>query len=44
MRRKPAWPLAAIVAVSFVARTALAWLRATPALFPDEFIYASVGR
>lgn len=44
MRRNPAWPLAAIVAVSFVARTALAWLRATPALFPDEYIYASVGR
>ena len=44
MRRTPALALAAIVALSFVARTGLAWLRSTPALFPDEYIYASVGR
>ncbi len=44
MKRKPVWALAAIVAVSVVVRTGLAWLRATPALFPDEYIYASVGR
>ena len=44
MRRHSAWALGAVVAASFVARTGLAWLRATPALFPDEYIYASVGR
>src|SRR5581483_8463820 len=44
MRRNPLWAVAAIVGLSFVVRTGLAWLRATPALFPDEYIYASVGR
>jgi hypothetical protein len=44
MKRNPLWAVAAIVGVSFAARTGLAWLRATPALFPDEYIYASVGR
>jgi len=44
MRRNPKLALAAIVGVSFIVRTGLAWLRATPALFPDEYIYASVGR
>ena len=44
VKRTPALWLAAIVGVSFVVRTALAWLRATPALFPDEYIYASIGR
>ena len=38
------WLVGAIVGVSFVVRTGLAWMRATPALFPDEYIYASVGR
>lgn len=42
-RTVPVW-LVAIVGASFVVRTALAWLRATPALFPDEYIYASIGR
>src|SRR5581483_54424 len=44
MRRNPLCVVGAIVGVSFVVRTGLAWLRATPALFPDEYIYASVGR
>src|SRR5262249_5511570 len=36
--------LAVIVGASFVVRTALAWLRSAPALFPDEYIYSSIGR
>ena len=44
MKRHSAYALAAIVAASFIARTALAWLRSVPALFPDEYIYASIGR
>jgi hypothetical protein len=44
VKRHPAYALAALVAISFVVRTALAWLRATPALFPDEYIYSSIGR
>src|SRR5262245_11476024 len=36
--------LAVIVGASFVVRTAMAWLRSAPALFPDEYIYASIGR
>jgi hypothetical protein len=36
--------LAALVATSFVARTTAAWLRSVPALFPDEYIYSSIGR
>jgi hypothetical protein len=42
--RRPVYALAALVGVSFVVRTALAWLRSAPALFPDEYIYASIGR
>lgn len=44
MSRRPAYALVALVGVSFVVRTALAWLRATPSLFPDEYIYSSIGR
>lgn len=44
VRRAPFIWLAAIVGASFVVRTAVAWLRSTPALFPDEYIYASIGR
>jgi hypothetical protein len=44
VKRSPAFALAALVAASFVARTALAWLRSTPALFPDEYIYSAIGR
>ena len=36
--------LAGIVAASFVLRTAAGWLRATPVYFPDEYIYAELGR
>jgi hypothetical protein len=36
--------LAALVTTSFVVRTTLAWLRSVPALFPDEYIYSSIGR
>jgi len=44
VRRSAPTALSAIVAVSFVARTALAWLRAIPAFFPDEYTYAALGR
>ena len=44
MKHRVAYALAAVVAASFVIRTALAWLRAVPALFPDEYIYSSIGR
>ena len=36
--------LAALVAVSFGLRAALAWLRATPTFFADEYIYAELAR
>jgi hypothetical protein len=36
--------LAAIVGVSFAVRMGVAWLRAVPALFPDEYTYAALGR
>jgi hypothetical protein len=36
--------LLAIVGVSFLARTVVGWLQATPSLMPDEYIYASIGR
>jgi hypothetical protein len=36
--------LAAVVGASFVIRTVVAWLRAAPALFPDEYTYAALGR
>jgi hypothetical protein len=36
--------LASIVAASFLVRTALAWLRATPTFFSDEYIYSELGR
>ena len=44
MRRAPDPWLVAIVGASFVVRTALGWLRATPVFFPDEYIYAALGR
>ncbi len=44
MRPRPVYLLAALVGASFVIRTALAWLRSTPALFPDEYIYSAIGR
>ncbi len=44
VKREHVPALAAIVAASFAVRTVLAWLRSVPALFPDEYIYASIGR
>lgn len=44
VRRVPAPWLVAIVGASFVVRTVLAWLRTTPVFFPDEYIYAALGR
>ena len=37
-------PLTVIVAVSAVVRTLVAWTRATPAYFPDEYMYSEFGR
>ena len=36
--------VAAIVAVSSVLQTLLAWQRPTPGYFPDEYMYAELGR
>lgn len=44
MRRAYAPWLAAIVAASFAFRMVVGWLRAAPALFPDEYTYAAIGR
>jgi hypothetical protein len=46
LERAAAWRLAlgALVLASVVARTLVAWLRATPEYFPDEGIYASLSR
>ena len=44
MKREHVPALVALVGTSFAVRTALAWLRSAPALFPDEYIYASIGR
>ena len=44
MKQRVPYLLAALVATSFVIRTAMAWLRSVPALFPDEYIYSSIGR
>ena len=37
-------PLTALVLLSAVARTVVAWSRATPAYFPDEYMYAEFSR
>jgi Dolichyl-phosphate-mannose-protein mannosyltransferase len=37
-------PLTVIVVVSAVVRTLVAWSRATPAYFPDEYMYSEFGR
>jgi len=44
VKQRVPYLLAALVATSFVIRTAMAWLRSVPALFPDEYIYSSIGR
>lgn len=36
--------LAALVGASFLLRLVLGWLRATPTLFADEYIYSELGR
>ena len=38
------WVVGAVVLVSAVLQTALAWRRATPGYFPDEYMYAELGR
>lgn len=40
----PAVSLGALVAAGFVVQVAVAWLRQTPLVFPDEYIYAELGR
>jgi hypothetical protein len=44
VRRQHAPALAAIIGASFIVRMAVGWLRAVPALFPDEYTYAALGR
>jgi hypothetical protein len=44
VKRTPAAWLIAIVGASFIARMVVGWLRAVPALFPDEYTYAALGR
>jgi hypothetical protein len=44
VKRVPAPWLVAIVGASFLVRTVVAWLRTTPVFFPDEYIYAALGR
>ena len=44
MKREHVPALVALVGASFLIRTALAWLRSAPALFPDEYIYSAIGR
>ena len=38
------WAVGAIVAASAFLQTALAWRRPTPGYFPDEYMYAELGR
>ena len=38
------WTVGAVVAVSALLQTALAWRRPTPGYFPDEYMYAELGR
>jgi hypothetical protein len=40
----PAWWLGGIVALSGLVRMLLAFLRATPNYYPDEYIYSELGR
>jgi hypothetical protein len=44
VRRRYLPALAAIVGASFIVRMVVGWLRAAPALFPDEYTYAALGR
>ena len=36
--------LAGLIGLSFAVRLAVGWLRATPNYFPDEYLYAELGR
>ena len=36
--------LAGLIGLSFAARSLAGWLRATPIYFPDEYLYAELGR
>ncbi len=38
------WAVGAIVALSALLQTLLAWRRPTPGYFPDEYMYAELGR
>src|ERR1700752_1874321 len=38
------WAVGAIVTLSTLLQTALAWRRPTPGYFPDEYMYAELGR
>ena len=38
------WTVGAIVALSALLQTLLAWRRPTPGYFPDEYMYAELGR
>jgi hypothetical protein len=38
------WAVGGLVAVAALVHTALAWRRATPGYFPDEYMYAELGR
>lgn len=40
----PPFAVAAIVALSSLLQTVLAWRRPTPGYFPDEYMYAELGR
>lgn len=42
-RVRALWPVAALVG-AFALRLALVWQRATPNYFPDEYLYAALGR
>lgn len=44
MRLRAGWLVGGVVAVSALLHTALAWRRATPGYFPDEYMYAELGR
>lgn len=44
MRLRAGWLVGGVVAVSALVHTALAWRRATPGYFPDEYMYAELGR
>ena len=40
----PPFAVAGIVALSSLLQTVLAWRRPTPGYFPDEYMYAELGR